>query len=143
MSIRSVPIHVNAELRPSRLITSLLTYLRRSILTIIRIFVIYRPARLFGVIALLLFGTRFLLGLRFLIYMAIGSGAGHVQSLILAGALLTMGFQTGLVAILADLIAANRKLLEEIRFMQRRGGKRPRFSGTESGTTGETLSRRV
>ena len=50
--------------------------------------------------------------------------------LILAGALLTMGFQTGLVAILADLIAANRKLLEEIRFMQRRG-EQPSLSGTD------------
>jgi glycosyltransferase involved in cell wall biosynthesis len=121
MSIRSVPIRVNANLRPSRLITSLLTYVRRSILTIVRIFVIYRPARFFGAIALVLFGAGFLLGLRFLIHWAIGNGTGHVQSLILAGALLTIGFQTGLVAILADLIAANRKLLEEIRFLQRRG----------------------
>jgi glycosyltransferase involved in cell wall biosynthesis len=130
MLIRSVPIRVNADLRPSRLVTSLFNYLRRSVLTIVRIFVIYRPARFFGMIALLLFGAGFLLGLRFLIYMASGGGAGHVQSLILAGALLTMGFQTGLVAILADLIAANRKLLEEIRFMQRRG-ERPSFSGTD------------
>ena len=132
MLIRSVPIRVNADLRPSRLITTLPAYLRRSIVTIVRIFVIYRPARFFGVIAMLLFGAGFLLGLRFLIYMALGHSAGHVQSLILAGALLTMGFQTGLVAILADLIAANRKLLEEIRFMQRRAGDQHQSSEARS-----------
>ena len=136
--VRSVPIRVNANLRPSRLITNLPAYLRRSILTIIRIFVIYRPARFFGVIALVLFTTGFLLGLRFLIYFALGHGAGHVQSLILAGALLTVGFQTGLVAILADLIAANRRLLEEIRFMQRCAGDRSKFSETGSKFSRET-----
>jgi glycosyltransferase involved in cell wall biosynthesis len=121
MLVRSVPIRVNADLRPSRLITSLPAYLRKSILTIIRIFVIYRPARFFGLIAAVLFGSGLLLGLRFVLLAAMGSGAGHVQSLILAGALLTMGFQTLLVAFLADLISANRKLLEEIRFMGRVG----------------------
>jgi glycosyltransferase involved in cell wall biosynthesis len=125
MLIRSVPIRVNADLRPSRLITSLPAYLRRSILTIIRIFVIYRPARFFGTIALVLFGAGFLLGLRFLIYAAMGDGTGHVQSLILAAALLTMGFQTFLVAFLADLLAANRRLLEEIRLMQRKDAESP------------------
>ena len=131
ISIRSVPIRVNANLRPSRLITSLPAYVRRSILTIVRIFVIYRPARFFGAIALVLFTAGFLLGLRFLIYWSLGHGVGHVQSLILAGALLTIGFQTGLVAILADLIAVNRRLLEEIRFMQRSAGDRSNFSKTK------------
>jgi glycosyltransferase involved in cell wall biosynthesis len=121
MLIRSVPVQVNADLRPSRLITSLPAYITRSLLTIIRIFVIYRPARFFGVIAFLLFGAGFLIGLRFLIFYLMGQGGGNIQSLILAAALLTMGFQTGLVAFLADIIAANRKLLEEIRFLQKNG----------------------
>lgn len=125
MLVQSVPVRVNAELRPSRLIKSIPSYLRRSILTIVRIFVIYRPARFFGIIALLLFGSGFLIGLRFLVDFLTGSGEGHIQSLILAGALLTMGFQTFLVAFLADLIAANRKLLEEIRYLQRSGGQEP------------------
>jgi hypothetical protein len=141
ISIRSVPIRVNANLRPSRLITSLPAYVRRSILTIIRIFVIYRPARFFGAIALVLFTAGFLLGLRFLIYLSLGHGAGHVQSLILAGALLTIGFQTGLVAILADLIAANRRLLEEIRFMQRSAGDRSKFSETGLRSSRDTATR--
>jgi len=125
MLVRSVPIRVNGELRPSRLIKSIPSYIRRSIITIIRIFVIYRPFRFFGTIAALLFGAGFLVGLRFMYYFISGSGTGHIQSLILASVLLTMGFQTFMVAFLADLLAANRSLLEDVRFMQKRSHKSP------------------
>jgi len=120
MLVRSVPIRVNGELRPSRLIKSIPSYIRRSIITIIRIFVIYRPFRFFGTIAALLFGAGLLIGLRFMYYFVSGSGTGHIQSLILASVLLTMGFQTFMVAFLADLLAANRTLLEDVRYMQKR-----------------------
>ncbi len=115
MAITSVPVGVNADLRPSRLVRSIPSYIQRSIVTIIRIFVIYRPFRFFGILGAVLFGAGFLIGLRFLWYYFIGQGDGHIQSLILAGALLVMGFQTLLVAFIADLLAANRKLLEDIR----------------------------
>ncbi len=116
MAIESVPVRVNADLRPSRLVKSIPSYVRRSIVTIVRIFVIYRPFRFFAAIGLTVFGFGVIIGLRFLWLYLGGRGAGNVQSLILAGALLVMGFQTILVAFLADLLAANRKLLEEIRF---------------------------
>ena len=116
MAIISVPIRVNEDLRPSRLVKSIPSYLKRSIATIVRIFVIYRPFRFFGIIGALLFGAGFLLGLRFLYFYVSGEGSGHVQSVILAGVLLGMGFQTFLVAFLADLLAANRKLMEDVRF---------------------------
>jgi glycosyltransferase involved in cell wall biosynthesis len=119
MLVKSVPICVNAELRPSRLVKNVASYVGRSIVTIVRIFALYRPARFFGTIAILLFGTGLLIGLRFLAYYAIGEGSGHIQSLILASVLLVTGFQTLLVASFSDLIAANRKLLEDIRFMQK------------------------
>jgi len=119
MLVRSVPIRVNPDLRPSRLVKNVPSYIRRSILTIVRIFVIYRPARFFGFLALLLLGPGFLIALRFLFYYFSGTGTGHVQSLILAAILLIVGFQTLLVAFLADVIAANRKLLEDIRFRQK------------------------
>lgn len=115
MAITSVPIRVNGDLRPSRLVKSIPSYIRRSIITIIRIFVVYRPFRFFGWIGALLFGAGLLIGLRFLWKYWLGDGDGHVQSLILAAALLVMGFQTFLVAFLADLLAANRKLLEDVR----------------------------
>lgn len=116
MAIISVPVRVNADLRPSRLLKSIPSYIRRSIVTIIRIFVIYRPFRFFGTLGVIFFTAGFLLGLRFLWYYLIGEGEGHVQSVILSGVLLGIGFQTILVAFLAEMLSANRKLMEEIRF---------------------------
>lgn len=119
MAITSVPIRVNQDLRPSRLVKSIPSYIKRSIITIVRIFIIYRPFRFFGSIGAVLFGAGFLLGLRFLFYYFEGVGAGHIQSLILASVFLGMGFQAFLIAFVADLLAANRKLLEDIRFATR------------------------
>jgi glycosyltransferase involved in cell wall biosynthesis len=116
IAITSVPIRVNDDLRPSRLVKSIPSYIKRSISTIIRIFVIYRPFRFFSAIGLTLFGSGFLLGIRFLYFYVNGSGQGKIQSLILASVLLTMGFQTFLVAFVADLLSANRKLMEEVRY---------------------------
>ena len=116
MAITSVPIRVNGDLRPSRLVKSIPSYIKRSIVTIVRIFIIYRPFRFFGAIGALLFATGFFIGLRYLWYYLQGNGSGHIQSLILASVLLGMGFQTLLVAFLADLLAANRKMLEKIRY---------------------------
>jgi glycosyltransferase involved in cell wall biosynthesis len=116
MAITSVPIRVNEDLRPSRLVKSIPSYIQRSIVTILRIFVIYRPFRFFGLIGLILFFVGFLLGLRFLYFYLTGEGEGHIQSVILSAVLLGMGFQTFLVAFLADLLAANRKLLEDVRY---------------------------
>jgi hypothetical protein len=120
MAIISVPIRVNGDLRPSRLVKSIPSYIKRSIVTIIRIFVIYRPFRFFGTIGAMLISVGFLICLRFLWYYLQGNGGGHIQSLILASVLLGMGFQTLLVAFVADLLAANRKLLEDIRFKTQR-----------------------
>ena len=114
MAITSVPIRVNEDLRSSRLVKSIPSYIQRSIVTIIRIFVIYRPFRFFGSIGAMLFGVGFLIGLRFLWFYMQGDGDGHVQSLILASILLGMGFQAFLIAFIADLLAANRKLMEVI-----------------------------
>ena len=119
MSITSVPIRVNEDLRPSRLVKSISSYVSRSMVTIVRIFVIYRPFRFFGSIGAVLFGAGTLIGLRFLWKYLGGDGNGHIQSLILAAVLLVMGFQTFLVAFLADLLAANRKLIEDVRFRLR------------------------
>lgn len=116
MAITSVPVRVNADLRPSRLVRNTSNYIRRSIVTIVRIFIIYRPFRFFATLGLLIFGLGFIVGLRFLYYYLSGTGAGHVQSLILAATLMGMGFQTLLIAFIADLLAANRKLLEDVRF---------------------------
>jgi len=116
ITITSVSVRVNEDLRPSRLVKSISSYIKRSIVTIVRIFVIYRPFRFFGTIGSVLFAAGFLLGLRFLYKYLTGDGDGYVQSLILASILMGMGFQTILVAFVTDLLSANRKLLEDLRF---------------------------
>ncbi|MBD0415995.1 glycosyltransferase family 2 protein [Oryzicola mucosus] len=135
MAMTSVPIRVNGDLRPSRLFKSIPSYIQRSVITIIRIFIIYRPFRFFASIGLTLFVLGLLVGLRFLVYYFMGEGAGRIQSLILASLLLTMGFQTFLIAFVADLLAANRKLLEEIRYSTRKD-----ISAAPPSTTAETLA---
>ena len=119
LAITSVPVRVNEVKRPSRLFRSIPAYVRQSIITIVRIYVIYRPFHFFGSIGLLFFLAGILIGVRFLYYYLTGDGSGHLQSLILMSVLLGMGFQTVLIAFVADLFAANRKMLEEIRYLQR------------------------
>lgn len=107
-----VPIRTNKDLRPSRLISSVPNYLRRSFSTIIRSFITYEPLRFFLVPAVVLFFATAALGIRYLLFFLAGEGAGHVQSLLLALGLFTLGSSLFIVGFLADLIAVNRKLLE-------------------------------
>ena len=115
IAITSVPIRTNQDLRPSRVVRSIPTYIRQSILTIVRIYMTYRPFEFFAIPGLLLLTVGFLLGLRFLYFFYFTSGGqGHIQSLILASTLLGSGFIIFVVGLLADLISVNRKLLETI-----------------------------
>ena len=114
VAITSVPIRTNDDERPSRLVRSLPSYVRKSVLTIVRIFVTYKPFEFFAVPGAVSFVGGFALGLRFLYYIAIGEGRGHVQSVILAALLLGTGVALVVVGLLADLISVNRKLLETV-----------------------------
>lgn len=113
--VTSVPIRTNRALRPSRLVGSIPLYILKSILIIVRIFVVYRPFRFFFTIGLLICACGTALGVRYLWYMFTTGGQGHVQSLILVGILIGIGFQTIMVAFLADLLSVNRRLAEDIR----------------------------
>ena len=115
MAITSIPVRTNQDLRPSRLVKSIPSYISRSIFTIIRIFVVYQPFRFFMAISTVLLLAGLLLGVRFLYFYFVDGGAGHIQSVILAGVLLVTGFQTCLIALIADLLAVNRVLLEQIK----------------------------
>ncbi len=116
----SVPIRTNGELRPSRLFHSMLGYVKKSMLTILRAYVLYKPLKFFTILGSIPFGIGLILGIRFLVYVFIGNSAGHVQSLILASTLLMMGFMTYVVGILSDTIAAERKILEDVQYHARR-----------------------
>jgi glycosyltransferase involved in cell wall biosynthesis len=114
MSIVSVPVRVNADLRPSRLVRSLTSYVRRSMVTMLRILVIYRPFQFFLTLGSVLFFAGLGLSGRFLYFYMSGHRQGRIQSLILAAVLMIFGFQTALLAFIADLLSVNRRLLEEL-----------------------------
>ena len=116
IAITSVPIRTNAELRPSRLFRSMRSYIKKSALTIIRAFMMYKPLKFFGIIGMIPFGIGTILGVRYLIYLAFDPNTGHVPSLILAAILLLMGVQTFVVGLHADIMAANRKMIEEMKY---------------------------
>lgn len=120
MAIASVPVSTNPELRPSRLVRSTGSYVARQLLTMVRVFMTYKPFRFFAVPGAVLFGAGFLLGLRFLVAYLGGNGSGHVQSLILASLLMGTGFFLGVVGLIADLLAVNRVLLEGLDWRLRR-----------------------
>lgn len=114
IAVATIPIDVNPAVRPSRLATSTWQYVSRQTLTIVRIFMTYRPFAFFAVPGALIFAVGFAIGARFLVYFYVGDGSGHLQSLLLAALLLGTGFFLGVVGFVADLIAVNRSLLERI-----------------------------
>lgn len=116
IAMESVPIRTNGELRPSRLFHSMGSYVKRSMITIIRAFLMYKPLKFFVLVGLIPFLIGIVIGCRFLYYIAIGAANGHVQSLILASTLILIGVMTFIMGLQADIIAANRKLLEDIQF---------------------------
>ncbi len=118
--IVSVPIGVNPVARPSRLFRSVPEFVLKQALTIVRIFVIYRPVEILAWPGLLCVGLGLLPGIRFLLFYLDGRGTGHVQSLIFASILLSTGGLLLLGAMMASVSAANRVLLEDLRVRLRR-----------------------
>ncbi len=120
MAITSVPVRTNDELRPSRLFNSIWGYVKKSMLTILRAYMMYKPLKCFSYLAVTPIVIGLLIGFRFLYYMAIGQSGGHVQSLILACTLIIIGFLTFMIGLVADVIAANRKLLQDTQYHARK-----------------------
>ena len=120
IAITSVPIHTNGELRPSRLFHSIWGYVKKSMLTILRAYMMYKPLKSFAYVAIPPVAIGVLIGCRFLYYMAAGKSDGHVQSLILACTLIIIGFLTVVIGLLADVIAANRKILQDTQYHTRK-----------------------
>jgi glycosyltransferase involved in cell wall biosynthesis len=114
MAITSVPVRINEDLRPSRLIKSVTSYIIQSFMTIIRIFMAYRAFTFFAIPGAIFFSLGILIGLRFLYFYFVEGGTGHIQSLILANLLIGTGFFLSVAGLLADLVSVNRKLLEKI-----------------------------
>ncbi|MDE7021658.1 MAG: glycosyltransferase family 2 protein [Lachnospiraceae bacterium] len=120
MAITSVPVRTNGELRPSRLFNSIWGYVKKSMLTILRAYMMYKPLKSFTFLASIPTVIGLFIGIRYLYYMAVGVAGGHVQSLILGCTLIIIGFLTLMIGLMADVIAANRKLLQDTQYHARR-----------------------
>lgn len=120
ITITSVPIRTNPELRESRLFKSILGYVKKSVLTILRAYMMYKPLKCFSYLAVPPILVGLTIGIRFLIYYFEGVGSGHVQSLILACTLIIIGFLTGMIGLVGDIMAANRKILQDVQYHVRK-----------------------
>ncbi len=114
LAVGHVPVGTNPKLRDSRLFGSTWSYLSRSATTIMRIYTMYEPLRVFVTAGVLLLLGGLALSLRYLYFVYLGEGTGHVQSVIVAAVLFIAGFQVIMIGLMADLIAINRRLSEDI-----------------------------
>lgn len=114
--ITSVPVKTNPELRESRLFHSIWGYVKKSVLTILRALMMYKPLYCFTIVAIVPSLIGVAIGIRFMVYYFMGRGSGHTQSLMLACTLLIIGFITFVIGMLADVISANRKILEDVQY---------------------------
>lgn len=119
LAVAHVPVATNPRTRESRLFDSVFSYVRESAETIVRIYTMYEPLKVFTLIGLVTFGAGFLISARFLYYYWQGTGQGHIQSLILSAVLMIVGFQVLLIGLVADVISNNRKLLEDVLYRVR------------------------
>ncbi len=120
MAIMSVPIRTNPELRKSRLFSSMGSYIKKSMLTILRALLMYKSMLCLTVLGAIPFCGGLAIGIRFLVYWFSGRKEGHVQSLILACTLLIIGFMTFIIGLLADVLSANRKIMEDTQYHVRK-----------------------
>jgi glycosyltransferase involved in cell wall biosynthesis len=118
--VEFVPVRVNPDTRPSRLMRGITHYVANSLVTIVRAYAMYRPLRLFTVIGTLLILLGTLPGLRFLYFYLSGHPTGHIQSLILAAILVIVGFQVLLIGLVADVLSFGRRIQEEALYRIRR-----------------------
>lgn len=116
MAVTSVPVRTNPELRPSRLFHSMFGYVKKSMLTISRALMQYKPLYCFTILGTILSLIGAAVLIRFLIFYFQGMGSGHIQSLVIACMLITIGVVGFFFGLLGDTVAANRKILEELQF---------------------------
>ena len=113
MGVTSVPRGTNPKARESRLFKSIPRFIERSVTTMIRMYTMYQPLRVFFYVGCFCILGGLIPSIRFLIYYFMGQGSGHIQSLILAAILFIVGFQVMMIGLVADVISFNRRLIEE------------------------------
>jgi glycosyltransferase involved in cell wall biosynthesis len=121
MAIAHIEVGTNPQTRPSRLFDSVFSYVKRSAATIVRVYAIYEPLKIFTYIGGFVFLVGFGISLRFLYYYfyARPYETGMIQSLILAAVLMIVGFQVVLIGLLADVLSSTRKIIEDVLYRVR------------------------
>jgi hypothetical protein len=122
----SVPIRVNKVERPSRLVKNIPSYIQRSVIIMFRVFVLYRPLKFFFILGSVFLVVGMIPAIRFLAFFLQGQGDGKIQSLIFVAVFTLAGLLSYTVGLISDLIAVNRKLLEDIRVQVRRQSSDPK-----------------
>jgi len=113
--IASVPIRTNPKTRDSRLFKSISDYIKRSLSTMARIYIIYQPLKVFFWLSGIFLLAAAIIAIRFFYFFILTEGpTGHVQSLVIGGVLAIIGFLLAMMGVLSDLIAMNRRILEEV-----------------------------
>ena len=114
LAIEHTPVRTNKKLRESRLFPSIQVYVRRTLVTMLKVYSMYRPLKVFTISGGIIFLVGFIIGCRYLFFFFQGQTEGHIQSLILSAITLIVGFQIIMMGISAELIAVSRQLLEDI-----------------------------
>ncbi|MBQ3600392.1 MAG: glycosyltransferase family 2 protein [Lachnospiraceae bacterium] len=120
IAITSVPIRTNPELRPSRLFRGMWSYVKKSIVIILRAYMMYKPLKCFTYLSVPPVAVGLAIGMRFLYFLVTDGGGGHIQSLILACTLIIIGFLTFMIGLVSDLMASNRRILTDTQYHVRR-----------------------
>jgi len=122
MAVAHVEVGTNPRTRPSRLFNSVYGYIKQSTATIVRIYTMHEPLKVFSYIGGLIFVVGLAISLRYLYFLLMGDTYGdrHLQSLILSAVLMIVGFQVVLIGLVADAISGTRKLLEDLLYRVRR-----------------------
>jgi glycosyltransferase involved in cell wall biosynthesis len=126
LAVTHIPVRTNKKLRESRLFPSIRVYLKRSLVTMLKVYSMYRPLKIFTIAGGTTFILGFAIGCRYLFFFFMGQTEGHIQSLILSAILLIVGFQIIMMGIAAELIAVNRQLLEDIQVRIKTQETRPK-----------------
>ncbi|MDA3790475.1 MAG: glycosyltransferase family 2 protein [Desulfobacula sp.] len=113
MAVTSVPIGTNPKTRESRLFKNIPSFVKNQMATIIRMYTMYQPLKVFFYIGCVLVALGLIPSVRFLYYYFTGAGSGHIQSLVFAAIMFVIGFQVLMIGLVADVIGFNRKLIEE------------------------------
>ncbi len=119
MAVVHVEVNTNPDTRESRLFSNMFSYIKQSSATIVRIYAMYEPLKVFTYIGTVLFLSGFLISLRFVFDYVMNGGFGHIQSLIFSAVLMIVGFQVVLIGLLADVMSGTRKLLEDLLYRVR------------------------